>query len=78
MDDDSEPSNSYEPAVGSVPQFLSTNNLATSASGAPASSSSQAVQSSQAANGATRGMIGSWSLAVGAIGVLAGGLAVML
>jgi lysophospholipase len=78
VDDDSEPSGDYEPAVGSVPQFLSSNNLATSPSNAPAASSPAASQSSQAANGASRALVGGWSMAAGAVGVLAGGLAVML
>jgi len=77
VDDDSDPSGTYEPAVGSVPQFLTTNNLATSASDAPVGSSSAAAESSQAENGASK-LVGGWSMVVGAVGVLAGGLAVML
>ena len=80
QDDDSEPTGSYEPAVGSTPSFLTANNLVSGSGAAPAATSeASASASSEASNAGSRGvLVGGWSMAIGAVGVLAGGLAIML
>ena len=78
QDDDSEPA-TYEPTVGSVPQWLVANNLASaSSSEAPAQSSQANTETSQSPSSAGKvELMGGWTVAVALISVFGGALSVM-
>lgn len=83
QDDDSEPA-TYEPIVGSIPEFLTANNLASGASDAPApSQTSQAAAesgspSSSPNSGLKVELVGGWSVGVAIAGILGGAMSIML
>jgi lysophospholipase len=79
VDDDSEPSGDYAPAVGSTPEFLTSNNLVTGTSNTAPAQSSQAQSSSAASNTASKVSLGGgWSVAAGLLSVVGGAVAVMM
>lgn len=87
-DNTTTPSSDYAPVVGTVPSFITANNLgsggaATGATNAVASSQSSspaaAVSSSQSAAGAVSGRIGGvWGVMVAMVAVMAGSAVVLL